>query len=465
MKKPHFKSSRLVLIVLLVFAVNSCKKTSESIGSVTQVAGSLAGIALTGPVNGIIDKFQEAAGKLLRDGENTGNALMSTMGNNLQVATINAKLAFVDGQNRTFDNLDNTSQSFFTQLNSLLASAREPLDRAVSVAEIANLNLMELTNRLPLTEKSYSYINKINGLMQVHSESGYLLDIVGLGFGQDLDYAKYKWTLVVGNDTLPSSALAKVPPFQLAAKIDNKVLEKYFKDSTYSFVPLTIIGEITVNTTSAFIFKGTRQVNPTWALKLTLLPRFPGKLTVVEILKNEVLDGNTKTRSIDGATSGCSSNNPCTWTREIRLASNERVVNARMSCVGQCGWSYAWRPGHGDPDFDVLEGGTAVKFYRLSTSGNPVNITNYVDYQTLKEVRTERIGKTIDLQFNKLFTINLNEDNRSCSYRLVAKLVTGQEIFLDNSMTESADKLLTRKGDGVGPAGLACSPSFILNTP
>jgi len=462
------KQCLAILVLLCLFNFN-CKdkdvKTVDGIKDVTSNVASITSIPLTGSINSIIKKFQDAASRLLFEGENRGDALLSSLGNQLEVATKNAQLAFSDEMNKTFDKLNNTGQSYFTQLNLLLKGTEGTVNRAISVLEVANLNLLELTNRLPLTNKVYTYINKISGLTQIYQSSDYQITISGLGLGQDNDDVKYKWSVKIGDTTLPVSALSRVPPYNLTIKVNHDVLEKYFKDTSFSFIPMVINSSIDVKYKCGLVFNCHKSVDAKWDLKLALLPKYPGTLTAVEILRGEALDGVTLTKSVDVTTpEACSNKEPCDWFREIRLASNERVLGVRMSCAGQCPWSYALRPGHGNPDFDILEGGTLVKVYRHNEAG-PVTVTHYVDYQTLKQFTTEKPMQPIRLEFGKAIVINLSQENTSCTYRLKGKLITGQEFYIDNSMTESNDKLLTRVGTGNGPAGLTCSPSFVLNIP
>jgi hypothetical protein len=435
----------------------------------TAVAPALAedavAVALSGTIGAVIDKFEQSANRLLLDADNRGNALMSGMGNQLLVATQNAKLAFAEERDKSFDELNTTGKNYFIQLNSILRDASGPLDRAISVLEVANLNLMELTSQLPLTNKVYHYLNKMEGLTQIHQTGKYQLTITGLGAGQDFDDNKYDWEITVGDSVLNATSLVRTPPYTLTASIDKSILERYFSDTAYSFVPIAIKSKAVISYTCGLLFTCRKDVEAIWNMKMTLLPRFPGTVTPIEILRGEALDGVTLTKSVDFTTQGCTSDHPCDVVREIRLAANERVTGVRMSCTGQCGWSYALRMGGYGIDYDVLEGGTVVKVYRHNDGENPTTVTHYVDYQTLRPLATENHLTPIPMEFGKPFIVQLSAANTACAYRLKAHLVTGQDIFLDNSMNQSSDGLITQLGTGVGPAGVACAPSFSLNIP
>lgn len=428
----------------------------------------VVGVLLAGrAVKDIISDFQNAASQLLFQGENRGNALLSSLGNQLSVETQNANIVFKDQQKLLFGNLDKSSQDFFTQLNNVIKTPESSIDRAVSILEVLNLNLIDLTNRLPLTKKTYAYINNVKGITQIHQDGDYQIEADGLGFGQDQENAKYKIEVKVGNYLVPVASISRTPPYKLIANINHQVLEEYFSDGVIKSIPLTIRVQAVITNKCNLFFNCTENVSNTWNMKMVLMPRYPGTVTGVELLTSESLDGITKTKSVDVTTQGCKTDQPCDWQREIPFAANERVIGVRYSCVGQCGWSYKSRPSMpGDqyaPDYDILEGGTKVRVYRHVDGGSSTTVTYYVDYQTLKANAVERKLNSVKVQFGKAITINLSNDNTSCYYRLTGRLVTGQEIYIDNSMTESPNKILTRVGVGKGP--LTCSPSFVLNMP
>lgn len=426
----------------------------------------LVEIPLAGVVVGkLIQQFQDAASRLLFEGENRGNALLVTLGNQMRVATQNADVLLKDQQNTLFDNLGVSSQTFFTTLNQILLAANGPIDRAVSVLEVANLDLIELTNRLPLTEKTYIYINKVTGLTQPYGPSGYVVNAQGLGFGQDMPNRRYRLRVRIANKEVPASQITRTPPFSLSIALDHALMESFFADAAIKTVPLSIEAAVLATNTCYVFFSCTDSIGSTWNLKVVLLPRFPGELKGSEVMTRQALDGVTKVTSVDVTTSGCKSDRPCDWTRTIALASNERVVGVRYACSGQCGWSYNMRHGGYGPDYDILEGGTKVVVYRHVDGEGSTTVTHYVDYQTLKTTEAELEIAPLKLQFGAVTRLRLSPGNTACAYRLSASLVTHQDVYFDNSMTQSPDGLLVRVGTGQGPAGTPCAPTFKLNVP
>ena len=436
------------------------------IGVIPNANAKVVEIALQGVVaSKLIGQFEDAASRLLYEGENHGNALIVSLGNQLRIASLNAELVLSKQQNTLYENLGNNQQAFFTQLNAIIRAAQGSVDRAVSVLEVANLNLIELTNRLPLTDKTYTYMNSAKGMTQPFQETDYQFSFTGLGFGQDDEDRQYRITASLDGQELPATAINRTPPYDLTLQVSPDVLRSKFDDKKVRVIPLTITLTATLREPCWLVLKCTEEKSASWPLKVTLLPRLPGEIEGTEIIKGEALDGVVKTTSVTVTTSGCKSDRPCDWSREVPVAENQRIVGVRYSCTGQCGWSYALRKGGYDPDFDILDGGRKAVVYRHVDGENSTTVTYYVDYQTLKPTVTEKTIAPQRIAFNKPVTIKLSPENSACVYRLNAKLVTGQDIFIDNGMSESADGLFVRLSAGTGPAGVACSPTFQLNMP
>jgi hypothetical protein len=452
---PMKKIGSLIMIISLLSPVLKADEPN---------AFGVPEVVLTGVVGSqLIKEFDEAGKRLITQGENSGQALITSLGNQIRVSIENARLAMEGQQNVAFENLDKRLRGFFTTLNGMLRQSSSDINRAVKILEVANLNLIEITNQLPLTNKVLTYINKIDGLMQPHQRVPYQIRISGLGMGQDYSDKTYKTTIKIGGKTLPPSMMYRQPPYDMTLLINPEFLESFFDDNQMKFVPIVVETTVDYEETCALFFSCDETLKSTWNLRLVLLPRFPGRLEGYELIKGDVLDEQVKTTSISVTTQGCKSDSPCDWSREILIPDNARVTAVRYGCAGQCGWSYNLRHGGYDPDFDILQGKVVV--YRHVDAGSPTTVTYYVDYQTLKPEVRRRPIQPIKLEFGKTFQVPLSADNTSCSYQLKARLTTGQEIFLDNSMQQSPDGLLVCIGSGNGPAGTTCTPSFTLNLP
>lgn len=455
-----------IYILVFVLALSACQSTENFSFKDVAAAGldggaGLGPVSLAGlPVSSIVDKFHQAASQLLFEGEGRGDALMQMAGNQLEVLAQNANIAMTGQQNTLFEHLDVFERSFFTQMNGILKSALESTNKVISILQDANLNLMELTNSLPFTTKRYNYINKIEGLVQIHSDGNYKIKISGLGFGQDLDNVKYAPSIKIDGKTLTGDHLDRVPNFDMYITIPHDLLEPYFKKNSMQSVPLEVDMNTAVATKRALFFPAHDSVHSQWKLKIVLMPLVAGYIIGDELLTGQSLDGNTLTTSVTVQTPDGDAH----WDREIKVASNQRIIAVRHVCAsGMCRWDYRGRTVGEGADFDILDNGTTAHVYRF-TQG-PATVIHYADYQTLVTHQDLKPIDTIWLQFGKPIVLKLSAQNKDCAYRLHGKLVTGQEIAIDNSMNESPDKLLTRVGVGTAPEGVACQPTFILSIP
>jgi hypothetical protein len=175
-------------------------RANAQVGLVEIGAGTIA-------VKKLLDDFEGAANRLLQNGATQADSLAASFGNQVGVATRNLKLALQDQQDTLFKNLDPQAQQAITALNDMLTVANQSVERAASIAEVANLNLIEFTNRLPFTEKIRFYVNSVKGLSQIYSNADYQMQARGLGFGFAPNDQKYLVTLKIGDKVLPASAV------------------------------------------------------------------------------------------------------------------------------------------------------------------------------------------------------------------------------------------------------------------
>lgn len=445
----------ILMILLLLFQASKADNP---------VAIGVPEIVLTGVVGSkLIKDFEDAGTKLMMQGENTGQALLASLGNHIRVSTENARLLMLEQQDVAFENMNKQLQFFFTSMNGVIRQSAGDLNRAVKILEVANLNLIEFTNQLPLTNKVLTYINNVEGLMQPHQNIPYQLRISGLGMGQDYTDKKYKTTIRIGGKLVPTSMISRQPPYDMTLSIAPGFLENFFDNTKMKFISVVVETVVEYEETCMIFFDCDETLTSTWNLKMVLLPRFAGTIEGEELIKGDIFDETIKTTSVTVTTKGCRSDSPCDWSREIPIPENAKVVGVRYACSGQCGWSYNQRRGGYEPDFDILDGKVVV--YRHNDGEHSTTGTYYVDYQTLKSQLQSRSITPIKLTFGKAFQLPLSIDNTSCTYRLKAKLTTGQEIIFDNSMQQSPDGLLVCVGTGNGPPGTTCKPTFILNLP
>jgi hypothetical protein len=459
----HKRSFTLFFVLTIVSGCGDSETYSLKNISIGNAAtgGGIAPVGLLGmSVSKMVDKFHEIASELMFEGENRGDAVLEMAGNRLDVAIQNANIIMSNQQNTLFNNLSVSEQSFFTQLNTVVSGALAPANKIVSILKQANLNLIDLTNRLPLTEKRYNFINQIEGLCQIHDAGNYRIRISGLGFGQDVDNASYVPAVKIGGKTVPQNFLSRIPPYTMEVVIPHDMLEPYFKKNQVASADLEIGMEANTSSSCALLFHCKNTIHSAWKPKLVLMPLVAGYITGEEVLSSQSLDGKTQTTSVTVQTPGGDQY----WNRDINVAENQRILSVRYVCAtGMCSWSYRGRTQGEGADYDILKNGTAATVYR-HTQG-PATIIHYADFQTLVDNTVLKKIDTIHIEYGKIITLPLSQDNKACAYRLSIVLSTGQSSYIDNSMTQSADKLISRIGMGSGQAGGTCQPVFMLSIP
>lgn len=453
--------SKLLFCLLMLLSV-SCGDNDKSFtlkGVAKEgLTSGITGVPLAGKTVGqLLDKFHEMASQLLFEGENRGNALLQAAANKIDIATQNANIALQDQQDRAFESLSKESQRFFTELNLMLNQTNESVNRAITVLEVANLDLMELTSQLPLTEKVHTYMNLADGMCQVHSKGDYQVRIVGLGFGQDLENVKYKIVLKLAGHQIPAQYIARKPKYSMVVTIPHDSLERYFKADSLQSVPFSVDVTADARERCGLVFHCNNTVTARWDLTMILMPLHAGVIEGVELIKGQALDGKPQIKE-EITTSG---DGDSWWSREITVAANQRIIEANYRPIsGMVGWSYASRKLGREADFDIVENSTKAIFYR-HTQG-PATVAHYVKYETLVDNETERPIQPIQMEYGNTILLPLSKDNTGCVYRIRGKLVTGQEFYIDNSMSHDAMNVITRVSTGPGNVGFACQPAFML---
>jgi hypothetical protein len=237
-------------------------------------------------------------------------------------------------------------------------------DKAVSIAEAANLDLIEFTNRLPLTEKVDFYLSSVRGLTQSYADADYQLELRGLGFGFAPAGRQYSVKITLGDAELPATQVQALAANETRVKIPHTSFEPFFKDDKVQIVKAKVALTVTKETRFLLIFPNHETNQYSAELSLVLLPRLPGTVTGKEPLRTMVLDPTIHTTSVVHHTQNCHPRQPCDWTQEVDLAADEYAVNVRYGCSGQCGWDYAKRHGGNGIDFDIVNDGHKIVVYR-----------------------------------------------------------------------------------------------------
>jgi hypothetical protein len=418
------------------------------IPSLIQAQG-VATVATSGVVaKKLLNQFEDASNRLLQNAGQQGDILASKLGDELRVATQNASIALASQQNKLFEQLKPDEQQLFIAMNSMIEVANKATGRATTLAEVANLNLIEFTNRVPFTRKVNFYLSSIDGLTQPYSHTPYDLHLRGLGVGIAPGDRKYSIHVSVGGKELPPNAIRAISATDSDIEIPNEFLEPLFQENKAAQVSLVLRSEVTTDEKIMLIIPHTVTKTYEVPVLLILLPKSPGSLKGTEPLISQVLDTTVHTTSITHHTVGCHTDHPCDWNQTLDLALDEFAFNVRYSCAGQCPWDYKYRPhaaGHEyEPDFDILNDGHKVVVYRHNDGEHDTTVTHYVDFHKLIPlVQPHNLGP-YKLKYGEPLIIDLDPANSDCAYQLNGELVTKQTPYIDSAMAESAEHLLVK---------------------
>lgn len=415
----------------------------------------------------LIDQAESRANQVVDRGAQHGDALLSKIGNEMRVATRNLDIAIGDQRDKALKDLSPSFQTIADEFNGLIEAANKASDKAASIAEVANLNLIEFTNRLAfITKKVDFWISSINGLTQIHGEGDYKFVVRGIGFGFAPDDEVRSLKVSVNGKDLPSVAITPKSGSDTEVVIGNDILSGLFKDDALVQIPVSLTGEITKprRCWHCFITGGEEKKSYTVTLKLVLLPRSAATVTGFETVTNKVLGEQEFTTTIPHQTSGCSTKRPCPWNKQLSLAADEVATKVEHSHAGEgCPFSYAQRVGGYGADYDITDGGTKVVVYRVADGEKPCSTTHTVTYRKRFAKDEDKALGPLKISFGQPFSLLLDGANGNCNYRLDAKLATKQVLHMDSGMAASTDGMLRRVSST--KEGSRCRVTLLLSPP
>jgi hypothetical protein len=282
--------------------------------------------------------------------------------------------------------------------------------------------------------------------------------MTGLGFGFSNSNHQYKTLVTVDGNVIGENDINLTQRKTMIINIPNSLIKSKFQKNVITYLPVVITSEISqMNSfgkikTKKFITK----------FNLVLMPTIAGYIVVKETISHKILDGINVTQSISRNYKGCSSENPCQMIEEWSCSINQKIVNVRYSCVGQCGWSYNSRKGGSSADYDILNDGMTAKVYRRIDGHKSTTVTYYIDYQNYINKYTDISRDSVYLRYDEPLDVLLNQNNLDCNYIINGRLFTGQVININNNTITSSPHL---KLLGIGKVGNNCKATFKLEVP
>jgi hypothetical protein len=332
------------------------------------------------------------------------------------------------------------------------------------MADLFQLDLTQITNQLPFTQKRIFYISTISGLTQIYSNADYKVSITGMGLGLNDNNYDYDVAIKVGDSVLTATGLQRPNAHELDINVPHSLVDAFFTDTKIGYIPVQLTSTISHKRFLLGDQKKTYNIN----FKLVTLPKQAATFIVTEPVTGKPhLDGKTITDSISRSMpkGQCSSDHNCTWSQDYSVANNQSIVGVRYSCQGQCRWCYNARANHGLPDYDLLNNNTKVTVYvNCVGDAQDTTVTHYIDFQTFVSDTSPFAHPSQGAAFGQTVTVDLSPENQACSYVVAGTLITGQTIAEDSNSATSNSSLLRATGAPVR-FGDHCQVTFTLEVP
>jgi hypothetical protein len=136
----------LRILVTLFFVIITQQVNSQE---------ALSTVALGGfELKKILADFENTSNRLINTASTNASGLASKFGNELNIGLQNANYYFSGQEKRAFNDLNTNEQNVFVELNKIIESFNRTRSDISTISELANLDLIGLTNRIDLLTKN-----------------------------------------------------------------------------------------------------------------------------------------------------------------------------------------------------------------------------------------------------------------------------------------------------------------------
>lgn len=272
-------------IIFFCFVLNSLAAFSNAGIKLPKVT-----LSPTKSIKNILGEFQNTGNRLIGNAQSAGNSVAARFGNELSVAVQNLTYYFGEDLKATLGSLKVEERNLFNLLNNFIDKFNHFDQTLYRISELVNLDLIDLTNRLPLTRKVEYFISSVNGSILINSDDAdYKMTITGIGFGLSNGKTKYDTKIYIDSILLSINDLDFTQRRQIIVSIPNNLVKVSFKNKNIAFIPVKIVNEIKK---PGGLFKSKKVVPYETNFKLTLMPVVAGKVTITEILTEKKITSN-----------------------------------------------------------------------------------------------------------------------------------------------------------------------------
>jgi hypothetical protein len=213
---------------------------------------------------------------LIGQGESSGNALLITAGNEMNVQADNTARLVGSEISRRISEMDARFRPSLASLNELLEHSKRLTDTAYKFKDAAVLDLRAIVATWPVVGEHF-FVQSIEGVTQVRRpEADYKIAISGTGLG--IPAANLSSTVSLAlNGAVLNVEPERTDAYTARFTIPNKALAALFRERSLSTVPATF--EI-VQTVVPWYRMGKKTYKYSVPLKLALVPYFAGSARV-----------------------------------------------------------------------------------------------------------------------------------------------------------------------------------------
>ncbi len=428
----------LSVALLAVPAPPQAKAIDPVTGGAVVAGGAVVGKMLLGS---FLDDLEKKASKLLDQARESGDLVAAHAASKMELLVGDLRHMLFDLQKKSIDDLDIQLKKLLLNVNSMMDNIKPDLR---GLTELTALDLRQIVNRVALLagEGDGFYVSSFRGIVLSKQDNDYKVTIRGVGLSFPGNDPACEIAVAVDDQELNGlTSIVQEENNEVNLYIPAKLVNPKFKEKSLAIVPITLLSIIT-KTEGPSKARTTR----THGVKthLILLPESPGSLEVEETIEaKEWGPPETKTVTMTRTAPGNEDR-----VEEVTVPPGQKISGVTYECKDpRGGWCYALRQGPQrgayDADYDILEGGRkAICYRKLGTA--PLTCFYHLQIQSERTVyRT--VKHQIDLKFDKRFVLKLSPDNKSGTFKIQGRLVTGHEILLTsgNLLTGGKDNPLT----------------------
>lgn len=263
-------------------------------------------------VKNILDDFEKTSSRLIREGQEAGNALITSGGNELHVASQNLVYYFDKNRRQIFDDLSPREQNLFSSLNEIITETNNMSGKAYELTELVNLDLMVLTQKIKILDRSSQYyISSIIGNTFLYKNSDYTIKITGIGFGLNNSDYSYTSEVYIGTTKLEDKNLDLTIRRGMIIKVPNNLIINRFKKDSIVTIPVTVKTRIKKK---GIIKDDTSEYKTSF--DVILMPIVAATVTVTEQILETTEAPLLRNESVTYKKGECSTDKPCYYKKQ-----------------------------------------------------------------------------------------------------------------------------------------------------